>query len=66
MAAGVRCSLFEDAASTWRDAVDVGWGALEMNLKMWSFPKLAVDGAEKVSLGVTLEHLRASMFYARF
>jgi uncharacterized protein involved in exopolysaccharide biosynthesis len=35
-------ALLEDATPTWRNAVDVGWSALEMHMNMWSFPKLAV------------------------
>jgi uncharacterized protein involved in exopolysaccharide biosynthesis len=35
-------ALLEDASPTWRNAVDVGWNALEMHMNAWSFPKLAV------------------------
>ena len=35
-------ALLEDATPTWRDAIDVGLGALEMHMNAWSFPKLAI------------------------
>lgn len=35
-------ALLEDATPTWRNTVDVGWGALEMHMSSWRFPKLAV------------------------
>jgi hypothetical protein len=38
-------ALLEDATPTWRNAVDVGWGALEMHMNTWHFPKRAVGFA---------------------
>src|SRR5215469_15417728 len=35
-------ALLEDETPTWRNAVDVAWGALEMHMNTWSFPKLAI------------------------
>jgi uncharacterized protein involved in exopolysaccharide biosynthesis len=34
-------ALLEESTPTWRNTVDVGWGALEMHMKMRSFLKLA-------------------------
>ena len=35
-------ALLEDATPTWRTVIDVGWGAVEMHMNIWRFPKIAV------------------------
>ena len=35
-------ALLDDATPTWRNAVDVGWGALETHINTRSFPKVAL------------------------